>query len=40
MVAQVTAKRIKESLNSDHHVAHRIMAELKAVELVDELKIC
>ena len=31
----LTTSIIKESLNTNHHTAHRIMAELKAVELVD-----
>ena len=31
----LTTTIIKESLNTTHHTAHRIMAELKAVELVD-----
>jgi hypothetical protein len=31
----LTTKIIKESLNTKHHTAHRIMAELQAVELVD-----
>ncbi len=31
----LTTKIITESLNTNHHTAHRIMVELKAVELVD-----
>ena len=31
----LTTSIIKDSLNTNHHTAHRIMAELKAVELVD-----
>jgi predicted transcriptional regulator len=31
----LTTKIIKDSLNTDHHTAHRIMAELKAVGLVN-----
>jgi hypothetical protein len=31
----LTTSMIKKSLNTNHHTAHRIMAELKAVELVD-----
>ena len=31
----LTTKMIKESLNTNHHTAHRIMRELEAVELVD-----
>lgn len=32
---KLTTKIINESLNTTHHTSHRIMAELKAVELVD-----